>query len=73
MSALFGGSSSSRMLFRMGGCPFEPSKDTINRLGEIGFSCDHVLDALESIESNRLEVAMEYALAHSSTESCRAA
>jgi hypothetical protein len=61
------------MLFRMGGCPFEPSKDTINRLGEIGFSCDHVLDALESIESNRLEVAMEYALAHSSTESCRAA
>ena len=73
MSALFGGGGSSRILFRMGGRPFEPSEDTINRLGEMGFSRDHALDALESTESNRLEVAMKYALAYLPTESLRAA
>merc|ERR1711862_24768 len=72
MSALFG--SGSRSMFpgfeernmpgSRSGPPFEPSEATIERLIEMGFSRDHALDALESTESNRLEVAMEYALAH---------
>ena len=43
---------------------FEPSEDAISRLMEMGFSRDHALDAIENTESNRLEVAMEYALSH---------
>lgn len=43
---------------------FEPSEDAISRLAEMGFSRDHALDALESTQSNRVEVAMEYALSH---------
>jgi len=44
--------------------PFEPSEDTITRLAEMGFDRDHALEALETMESNRLEVAMEYCLSH---------
>mmetsp|Transcript_9044 Transcript_9044/g.11092 ORF Transcript_9044/g.11092 Transcript_9044/m.11092 type:complete len:4662 (-) Transcript_9044:66-14051(-) len=43
---------------------FEPSEQTVERLTEMGFSREHALEALESTENNRLEVAMEYALAH---------
>lgn len=41
---------------------FEPSDDAISQLMEMGFSHDRALDALESTQSNRVEVAMEYAL-----------
>lgn len=44
--------------------PFEPSEETITRLAEMGFDRDHALEALESMQSNRLEVAMEYCLSH---------
>eukprot|EP00957_Ditylum_brightwellii_P035745 2709992-Ditylum_brightwellii.AAC.1 len=43
---------------------FEPSEETISRLTEMGFSREHALEALETTESNRVEIAMEYALAH---------
>lgn len=43
---------------------FEPSDDAVARLEEMGFSHDHALEALESTRSNRIEVAMEYALLH---------
>ena len=43
---------------------FEVSDDAVNRLVEMGFSTDHAWDAVDSTRSNRLEVAMEYALAH---------
>jgi hypothetical protein len=43
---------------------FEASEEAISRLNEMGFGRDHALEALESAETNRLEVAMEYALAH---------
>ena len=43
---------------------FEPSEDAIAGLMEMGFSREHAVDAIESTESNRLEVAMEYALSH---------
>merc|ERR1712125_55806 len=74
MSTLFG--SGSRSMFSGGsrmGAAFEPSEATIERMMEMGFSRDHALDALESTESNRLEVAMEYALAHPPVERRRAA
>jgi hypothetical protein len=44
--------------------PFEPNQETVARLVEMGFSRDHALEAIESTESNRLEIAMEYALSH---------
>lgn len=44
--------------------PFEPSEETLARLVEMGFSREHALEAIESTESNRLEIAMEYALSH---------
>ena len=44
--------------------PFEPSEETITRLAEMGFDRDHALEALETMQSNRLEVAMEYCLSH---------
>lgn len=44
--------------------PFEPSEDVICRLAEMGFNRDHALEALETTESNRLEIAMEYCLSH---------
>jgi E3 ubiquitin-protein ligase HUWE1 len=43
---------------------FSPSEVAISRLMEMGFSRDHAWDALDSSRSNRLEVAMEYALSH---------
>jgi E3 ubiquitin-protein ligase HUWE1 len=43
---------------------FEAGEDAIARLSEMGFSRDHALDALEGTQSNRVEVAMEYALSH---------
>ncbi|KAL7543885.1 hypothetical protein ACHAXR_013277 [Thalassiosira sp. AJA248-18] len=44
--------------------PFEPSEEAISRLAEMGFGRDHALEALENVGSNRVEVAMEYALNH---------
>jgi Domain of Unknown Function (DUF908)/Domain of Unknown Function (DUF913) len=43
---------------------FEASDEAITRLTEMGFAHGHALDAIESTRSNRLEVAMEYALSH---------
>ena len=43
---------------------FEPSEEAISRLMEMGFVREHALDALENTRSNRLEIAMEYALSH---------
>lgn len=43
---------------------FEASEELIQRLMEMGFSRDHAWDAIDSSRSNRLEVAMEYALSH---------
>lgn len=43
---------------------FEPSEESIERLEEMGFSRDHAIDALENSRSNRVEIAMEYALSH---------
>jgi E3 ubiquitin-protein ligase HUWE1 len=43
---------------------FEPSEEAIARLMEMGFSRDHSWEALDSVGSNRVEVAAEYALAH---------
>ena len=43
---------------------FEPSEEAISQLEEMGFSRDHALDALENTRSNRVDVAMEYALTH---------
>merc|ERR1712194_344282 len=44
--------------------PFEPSEESISTLAEMGFERDHALEALETVGSNRIEVAMEYALTH---------
>ena len=44
--------------------PFEPSETAIARLGEMGFSRDHAVESLESTGTNRVDVAMEYALTH---------
>ena len=41
---------------------FEPSEEAISQLTDMGFSREHALDALESTRSNRVDVAMEYAL-----------
>ncbi|CAB9503919.1 Probable E3 ubiquitin-protein ligase hulA [Seminavis robusta] len=43
---------------------FEPSDESIARLEEMGFSRDHAIDALENSRTNRVEIAMEYALSH---------
>jgi len=43
---------------------FEPSEEAISRLVEMGFSRDHAWDAIDRTRSNRLEIAMEYALSH---------
>lgn len=43
---------------------FEPSEEAIARLMEMGFSREHAVYSIENTESNRLEVAMEYALSH---------
>ena len=42
--------------------PFEPSEESIERLIEMGFSREHATESLETVGSNRVEVAMEYAL-----------
>ena len=42
--------------------PFEPSEESIERLIEMGFSREHAIESLETVGSNRVEVAMEYAL-----------
>ena len=41
---------------------FEPSEESISQLAEMGFSRDHAEEALEMAGTNRVEVAMEYAL-----------
>ena len=43
---------------------FEATDEAVTRLTEMGFAHDHALEAIESTRSNRLEVAMEYALSH---------
>ena len=43
---------------------FRPSPGTIQRMIEMGFSSTHAQQAVESSQSNVLEVAMEYALSH---------
>ena len=43
---------------------FEASDEAIEQLAEMGFSRDHALEALEMSGTNRVEVAMEYALSH---------
>jgi hypothetical protein len=43
---------------------FEPSEDSVTWLTEMGFSRDHALDALESIQSNQVETAMDYLLSN---------
>jgi len=48
----------------MNGAEFEASDEAIRTLTEMGFSREHALDAIEISRSNRLEVAMEYALSH---------
>lgn len=48
----------------VGETDFEPSMEAISHLIDMGFSWEQALDALESTRSNRLEVAMEYALSH---------
>ena len=44
--------------------PFRVSENSIAGMLEMGFSRDHAIDALERTETNRIEVAMEYALTH---------
>ena len=44
--------------------PFQPSEESITTLAEMGFGRDHALEALETVATNRVEVAMEYALTH---------
>jgi len=44
--------------------PFEPNEETVRLMMEMGFEREHALDAVENTESNTLEIAMEYALAH---------
>lgn len=44
--------------------PFEPSEESILRLIEMGFGRDHAVEAFENVSSNRVDVAMEYALLH---------
>ena len=44
--------------------PFEPSEESILRLTEMGFGRDHAVEAFENVGSNRVDVAMEYALLH---------
>eukprot|EP00956_Cyclotella_meneghiniana_P005585 scaffold7179_cov72-Cyclotella_meneghiniana.AAC.6 len=44
--------------------PFEPSEESIERLTEMGFTRDHAIESLETVGSNRVDVAMEYALSH---------
>jgi hypothetical protein len=43
---------------------FVPSEESISQLSEMGFGRDHAVEALESVGSNRVDVAMEYALLH---------
>lgn len=43
---------------------FEPNEGTIDLLADMGFDRDRALDALENTRSNRVEIAMEYALTH---------
>ena len=43
---------------------FEPSEESITRLTEMGFSRDHAVDALDSVRSNQVELAMDYALSN---------
>ena len=43
---------------------FEANEETVNLLMEMGFSREHAVEAIEMSMSNRLEIAMEYALAH---------
>ena len=44
--------------------PFEPDEAAITQLAEMGFDRDRAIDALENTRSNRVEIAMEYALNH---------
>ena len=44
--------------------PFEPSEESISQLADMGFAREHALEALETVGTNRVEVAMEYALTH---------
>ena len=41
---------------------FEPSKDVISQVIDMGFSRELALDAIENTRSNRIDVVMEYAL-----------
>ena len=43
---------------------FEYSEDTVRLMMGIGFDRDRVLHAIDTTESNTLEISMEYALAH---------
>ena len=43
---------------------FNPNEDTIRRMINLGFTRNQALNAMESSQSNVVEVAMEYALTH---------
>eukprot|EP00804_Cyclotella_cryptica_P030429 CCRYP_008520-RB/>CCRYP_008520-RB protein AED:0.03 eAED:0.03 QI:213/1/1/1/1/1/14/495/4469 len=44
--------------------PFQASEESIERLVEMGFGRDHAIESLEMVGSNRVDVAMEYALSN---------
>lgn len=44
--------------------PFQPSEESITMLTEMGFGREHAIESLETVETNRVDVAMEYALSH---------
>ena len=43
---------------------FKPSEDTVCLMMDMGFDRDRRLHAIDTTESNTLEISMEYALAH---------
>ena len=70
-SRLFGRIAASSVGDRAGDSParqaFEPSEEVVQQLVEMGFSREHALDAIESTESNQVEVAVNYAISHRQT------
>ena len=38
--------------------PFDPSREAVARMTDMGFGRDHAVEYLESTESNRVEVVM---------------
>ena len=61
MGIIAGGAASQREVVEP---PFEPSEESISQLAEMGFAREHALEALETVGTNRVEVAMEFALTH---------